>query len=137
MRVLAKACNFLLTLAQIFLTSLSKPSILSKFIPNSFLSWLLLMTLSILIEKGSSLLKMRWHLSAFVFKILFEKHLLHELITFFGCTRGENIMWVTWRCLLSRKVWWVVRIGSFCKKFYRPECTKWGTTLKWILTNFK
>ena len=31
-------------------------------------------SLSILIEKGSSVLKMKWHLSAFVFKKLLENH---------------------------------------------------------------
>ena len=35
---------------------------------------------------------------------------------------------VTSGCLLFRKVWWVVQIGSFWPKievFYRPEWTKW------------
>ena len=42
---------------------------------------------------------------------------------------------VTSGCLLSRKVWWVVQIGSFWLKnvFYRP---KW-TTRNWILSIFK
>ena len=43
-------------------------------------------------------------------------------------------------CLLSRKVWWAVQIGSLFPKievFYRPEWTKGVTTLKWILSIFK
>ena len=39
---------------------------------------------------------------------------------------------VTSGCLLSRKVWWAVRIGSFWPEievFYRPEWTK-GRPLK-------
>ena len=36
---------------------------------------------------------------------------------------------VTSGCLLSRKVWWVVWICSFCLKievFYQPECFTWS-----------
>ena len=46
---------------------------------------------------------------------------------------------VTSDCLLSRKVLWAVRIGSFWSKieaFYRPEWTKGGTTWKLILSIF-
>ena len=54
---------------QIFVSWVSKPSLLFKLIPKSFLLLLFLMTsLSILIETGSSVLKMKWHLSAFAFK---------------------------------------------------------------------
>ena len=56
--ILDKACNFLLALLQIFATWVSKPSLLFKLIPNSFLLLLFLMTsLSMLIAKGSSYLK--------------------------------------------------------------------------------
>ena len=47
---------------------------------------------------------------------------------------------VTSECLLSRKVWWVVWIGSFwpnIEVFYRPEGAKEGTTWKWILSIFQ
>ena len=40
---------------------------------------------------------------------------------------------VTSGCLLSRKVWWAVQIGSFWRKievFYRPEWTKKGGHMK-------
>ena len=72
--ILTKACNFLLTQLQIYATSVSKPSLLFKLIPNSFLLLFLMTSLSMLTEKGSSLLKMRCHLSAFAFKKLFENH---------------------------------------------------------------
>ena len=45
--------------------------------------------------------------------------IFHELIPFFGSPRGTNHKYgflVTSGCLLSRKVWWVTRIGSFCPK---------------------
>ena len=62
--ILAKACNVLRTRLQIFVTWVSKPSLLFKLIHNSFLSLPFLMTsLSTWIEKSSSVLKMRWHLS--------------------------------------------------------------------------
>ena len=65
--ILAKVCNFLLSRLQIFATRVSKPSLLFKLIPNSYLLLLFLMTSlsllkmvkSSLIEKGSSVLKMR------------------------------------------------------------------------------
>ena len=55
---------------------------------------------------------------------------------------GQNLykFLVTSGCLLSRKVLWAVRIGSFwpiLEVFYRPEWTKRGTTWKWILSIFK
>ena len=80
--ILDKACNFLLTRLQIFATWVSKPSLLFKLIPNSFLLLFLMTLLSILIEKGSSALKMRWHLSAFAFKKLFENHSKSTFPTF-------------------------------------------------------
>ena len=65
--ILAKVCNFLLSRLQIFATRVSKPSLLFKLIPNSYLLLLFLMTSlsllkmvkSSLIEKGSLVLKMR------------------------------------------------------------------------------
>ena len=71
--ILAKVCSFLLSQLQISATRVSKPSLLFKLIPNSYLLLLFLMnSLSILrrvksslIEKGWSVLKMRWKLSAF------------------------------------------------------------------------
>ena len=84
--ILAKACNFLLTWLQIFTTWVSNPKLLFKLIPNSFLLLLFLMTpLSTLIEKGSSVLKMRWHLSAFAFKKLFKtiQKVLFQLLLIF------------------------------------------------------
>ena len=59
--------------------------------------------------------------------------LVHELITFFWLPSGDKILYrfsLTSGCLLSRKVWWAVRIGSICRKFYRPEWTKWGEHMK-------
>ena len=56
-----------------------------------------------------------------------------------GWTKQYRFL-VTSGCLLSRKVWWAVWIGSFWPKievFYRPEWTKGGTTWKWILSIFK
>ena len=58
--ILAKVCHFLHTLLQIFAKWVSKPTLLCKLISNRFLLLLFLMTsLSILIEKGSCVLKMR------------------------------------------------------------------------------
>ena len=74
-KILAQACNFLLTWLQIFAKWVSKPSLLFELIPNSVLLLLFLMTsLSLLIEKGLCVLKMRWHWSVFAFKKLFENH---------------------------------------------------------------
>ena len=37
---------------------------------------------------------------------------------FLAALRGQNIIWilVTSGCLLSRKIWWAVRIGNLCSK---------------------
>ena len=48
-------------------------------------------------------------------------------------------MLVTSGCLLSRKVWWAVWIGSFGSKievFYRSEWTNRWTRWKWVLSIF-
>ena len=68
--------------------------------------------------------------------VLWMKSRFHEL------DPKEMGIWLRWEevCLLSRKVWWVVWIGSFWPKievFYRPEWSNVGTTWKWILINFK
>ena len=68
--------------------------------------------------------------------VLWMKSRFHEL------DPKEMGIWLRWEevCLLSRKVWWAVWIGSFWPKievFYRPEWTNVGTTWKWILINFK
>ena len=63
---------------------------------------------------------------------LAPKMILHELIPFFWLPskdKTKNEFLITSGCLLFRKVWWAVRIGSFFSKievFYRPEWTKDG-----------
>ena len=44
--------------------------------------------------------------------------LVHKLIPFLAPLGVQDIIWilVTSGCLLSRKIWWAVRIGSFCSK---------------------
>ena len=57
-----------------------------------------------------------------------------------GWTKKKYRYLVTSGCLLFRKVWWAVWIGSFWPKieiFYRPEWTTWGTIWKWISSIFK
>ena len=51
-----------------------------------------------------------WHLYTLV--------LVHKLLPFLTPLWGQNIIWilVTSGCLLSKKIWWAVRIGSFCSK---------------------
>ena len=71
--ILAKTCNFLLTQQRILATWVSKLNLLFKLILNSLLSLFFLMTsLFILIEKDSSVLKMRWHLSTFAIQKVFS-----------------------------------------------------------------
>ena len=49
--------------------------------------------------------------------------LVHKLIPFLAPLGGQNIIWILVNsgCLLSRKIWWAVRIGSFCSKLRHPE----------------
>ena len=66
----------------------------------------------------------------------------HKLIPFFGSPWEKNKIWilVTSDCLLSRKIWWAVRIGSFystLRYFTDQKRQKGGTTGKWTLTIFK
>ena len=71
--ILAKTCNFLLPQQRILATSVSKLNLLFKLILNSLLSLLFLMTsLFILIEKDSSVLKMRWQLSTIAIQKVFS-----------------------------------------------------------------
>ena len=42
--------------------------------------------------------------------------------------KTKYIILVTLGCLLSKKVWLAVRVGSFWPKIYRPDWTKGGTT---------
>ena len=65
---------------------------------------------------------------------------IYDLITFFGspCGPKQYGFLVISGCLFSRKVWWAVRIDSFCPKVrYFTEQTKGRTTWKWIFTIFK
>ena len=93
-KILAEACNFLLTRLQIIVTWVSKPSLLFKLIPKSFLLLLFLMTLwSILIEKNSSVLNMRWHLQVFSFKKLFKNLIQSYFSTSSSFSRLTSTFW--------------------------------------------
>ena len=80
------------------------------------------------------------------FREFLQKTLLHELEPKKIGTWLQRVDKIQYRflltsgCLLSRKVWWALWIGSFWPKievFYRPEWTKGGTTWKRILSFFK
>ena len=66
-KFLWKHQDFLLTRLQVFVTWVSKSSLLFKWTLNSFFI-VTIFNDPILIEKGSFVLKTRWHLSEFVFK---------------------------------------------------------------------
>ena len=60
---------------------------------------------------------------------------------FFAPLGGQNIIWilVTSGYLLSKKVWWAVRMDSFCPKlrYFRPEWNKGGDHTKMNLDYFQ
>ena len=83
--------------------------------------------------------------SRFILPLLLENVIVHELdpkkwVFSGGGWTKHNRFLVTLRCVVSRKVWWAIWMGSFWPKIkvcYRPEGTKAGTTWKWILSIFK
>ena len=93
---------------------------------------------------SKSIIFFQIHPSAIIGK-RYENVIVHELdpkkwVFSGGGWTKHNRFLVTLRCVVSRKVWWAVWMGSFWPKIkvcYRPEGTKAGTTWKWILSIFK
>ena len=101
--------------SQSFLYLLQEWSFISSFAFEAALAWLLKTD-----RAHSTFSGLSEHLPKKISKSWEDQviEIVHELIPFFASPQGEKQyrFLITSGCLLSRWVWWVVWIGSFCPK---------------------